>query len=46
MMALANVAPTFAAFVQVSDGFYEGPTMTVEEFRKLDLTKVAGGSHA
>jgi hypothetical protein len=33
-------APTFAAFVRKDDKFYNGPNMTVAEFRAIDLGKV------
>jgi len=41
-----RTAPSFAAFVKLGDEFFEGPTMTAEEFRRLELKTVTGGGNA
>ena len=41
-----RIAPSFAAFAKIGDAFYEGPTMTAEEFRRLELKTVTESSHA
>ena len=34
------IAATYAALVQIGDKFYEGPNMTLAEFKVLDLKTV------
>jgi hypothetical protein len=41
-----QVMPTYAAFVEYKDKFYEGPHLTVQEFTATDAATVGASSHS